>query len=80
MSIYTDAEANQKWCPFSRVMNIKGEGGGNRWDGSEGIHDVPNKSWCLGSSCAAWRWYSNPEHGEARLGYCGLAGDLRHAS
>jgi len=78
----TEDELKQKWCPFARVMNINGDGGGNRWDNSAVPAASPNGSLCIGSQCAAHRVQGGVE---MRVGvepptmvygdhYCGLAG------
>jgi hypothetical protein len=66
----TEDEAKTKWCPFTRVMNINGQGGGNRWDKSGAPAHSPNNSLCIGSACMAWRWGERLESER----YCGLAG------
>lgn len=76
----TEAEASAKWCPFSRVMNTAGGGGGNRWDRSGAPAAGPDGSLCLGSDCMAWRQAplivggSLHEIAGPRKGYCGMAG------
>jgi hypothetical protein len=69
-----ESDARNKWCPFVRAPLILEGGifavGVNR--GPEGADD--DRLHCRASSCMAWRWYSTDEHGEKRLGYCGLAG------
>lgn len=85
MATFNETEAGQKWCPFARAhwsappAGYAQEYQGNRFFKEDGV-TLDIGVICLGSRCAAWRWYSNPEHGDKRLGYCGLAGDLRHAT
>ena len=86
--MHTEEEAKKLWCPFSRVTNKFGDGGGNRWDHTIPDADCPNGSTCVAVACMAWRW-ANDENGEPAyqtrqvhdyatdnipLGYCGLAG------
>jgi hypothetical protein len=40
--------------------------------GPQGADD--DRLHCRASSCMAWRWCVAEEHGDKRLGYCGLAG------
>lgn len=78
----TEDELKKKWCPFARVMNINGDGGGNRWDNSAAPAASPNGSLCIGSECAAHRvshgWSKDKgtgQNGPVELDhYCGLAG------
>jgi len=54
--MYTEEEAKKLWCPFARVMNAKGDGGGNRWDNTVPEATCPNGGLCIASNCAVWRW------------------------
>jgi hypothetical protein len=66
----TEEEAKRMWCPFARVIDITGKGGGNRWDDSGKPFTSPSGSLCMASNCMAWRWQSALSDD----GYCGLAG------
>jgi hypothetical protein len=67
----TEAEAKNKWCPFSENRPVEGEMSGRN---------------CVGPGCMAWRWQDSygalskdkwpTEVDESSFprGYCGLAG------
>lgn len=73
----TDAEAREKWCPFSRIGDVSQEGETaaaiNRNTGHLVSRDLyfakepPASCRCIASDCMAWRAFRNN-------GYCGLAG------
>lgn len=72
----TEAEAKTRWCPFSRTAQHP------RY-APEGTTITANRGpmisqdiCCMGSECMAWRWASERKHGDKRLGFCGLAGQL----
>ena len=78
--LMTEAQARERWCPFSRVlvclpMNELG-GAVNRFD----VDDEAGEDWhrqtrCIANECMAWRWGNEPRlRGESYRGYCGLAG------
>jgi hypothetical protein len=89
MSMLSEDEAKQYWCPFTRVAvdgreYMEGVASANRDTGIE----TQKHTLCIGSQCMAWRWAGwlnrisqmvaqapAPEDrvGE-RLGFCGLAG------
>lgn len=76
--ITTEDEAKTKWCPHTRVMNINGDGGGNKWDKTAAPAESPHNSLCIGSACMMWRWAGEAPDANwsdrPRKGYCGLAG------
>ena len=45
--MHTEAEAREKWCPYSRVGEQASGAAENRPDGSYN---------CIASQCMAWRW------------------------
>lgn len=87
----TEDEAKAKWCPFVRAW----EGAGQSWATRplNGANDIglmtPEKSFCMGSACMAWRVrvgfepatlaHISAAGGEAPEpeGYCGLAGPVQ---
>lgn len=87
MSLLTEDEARQKWCPFARV--VPSDASGKVWDGApagwnrKGLLANPQPARCLASECTAWRWRDkaglspsgepNYYPGEWK-GFCGLAG------
>jgi len=54
MGIWKESECNKKWCPEGRPAVQTG---------IEDSESAPN-SFCIGSSCAAWRWWDrfNPDY------------------
>ena len=81
MSLMSEEVAKTKWCPMARVMNIQGQGGGNRWDGSGAPMDGPTNCQCIASKCMMWQLteefiiVSEPDVVpvvRANAGYCGL--------
>jgi hypothetical protein len=74
--LLTEAEARQRWCPFSRVADR--HGGVNRGLGIVEDNVLwPSQCVCIASACMAWRWkeytsYVEPEPAPTH-GYCGLA-------
>lgn len=83
--IVTEAEAAEKWCRHVRhgfvtpslaeVMQgwVCAIVGINR--STKG--DIPAN--CIGSRCMAWRWSDAEKEAGNRRGYCGDAGEPRHA-
>jgi hypothetical protein len=63
--IYTEAEAEAKWCPQARVAN--GEAG-NRYSMDIDAAKASAFAKCIGSNCMMWRSY------DGTRGYCGLGG------
>ena len=61
----TEKEAAEKWCPHYRLEHSAGNVGCG----------------CIGSRCIQWRWFDPAAYpsenplGDARRGYCGLAGE-----
>ena len=62
MSIVTEKEAAEKWCPLARSF----ESGGTVPTAYNRVHSatqgdatiqVPVSSYCVGSSCMAWQWH-----------------------
>jgi hypothetical protein len=76
MNACTEKEAAEKWCPHARRDIDKGS---NVVIAPGGQTFFPT---CWGSRCMQWRWFdrptvtfgTSPKIGEARRGYCGLAG------
>ncbi len=71
--ILSENEANEKWCPFSRVA----PGGENRTnyegeDLSGSFKKLPG-SRCISAECMAWIWINEQLTGiQNPHGYCGL--------
>jgi hypothetical protein len=60
--IFSEAEAQAKWCPFARP------------DGPTPEQGVYNRGCrCLASRCPQWRW-AEPRQKPDRRGFCGLSG------
>lgn len=80
MTLYTEAEAAERWCPFAMVA----EGGSNvPFSFNRVQHRVgsqigaPPGAMCIGSKCMAFRWAAastNPL--DERRGYCGAFGKV----
>jgi hypothetical protein len=79
---YTEAEANEKWCPMARgpyhFASGKFKFTGNR-SGDANDEEFPR---CITSECMAWRWVMSRQFREefsnrpdANKGYCGAFGD-----
>lgn len=71
----TQAEAEDKWCPFSRIAaEERGAPTMNRFN--EVSSRIPRGAHCIGSGCMAWRWQHRDPimRDEPARGYCGLAG------
>ncbi len=80
MTIYTEREAWDRWCPFARVAeNLSNVPFAfNRVQNIAGDQiTAPPGAKCIGSQCMAWRWDRNDEtpDGHAR-GYCGAFGKV----
>jgi hypothetical protein len=82
----TEAEAKEKWCPFTRVVGPNRMAPENRISLSAADHDklslsshpprkFPAGTHCLASQCMAWRWASKFYEEQDALGHCGLAGE-----
>lgn len=86
----TEADAKQRWCPFSQFDDTHHRG--NRFDAGGLVPHVRDAlrfgTRCLGSACMAWRWDSDfneimardPQPADPRGvadGHCGLAGPAR---
>lgn len=84
MSLHTEAQARELWCPFARVARVLAETG----KGVPTVVSACNRSTagnatelsrCLANRCMAWRERIEP-HPDPKLemtivvGYCGLAG------
>lgn len=77
MTLYTEAEAAERWCPLARFKfastsdnpSCNREGGPNGGDNPWMISGTR----CIGSRCMAWRWVI--EEARAR-GYCGAFGKV----
>jgi hypothetical protein len=70
---YTEIEAAQRWCPFTREVTPVGNGKkdvaiGNRFLTARDDYTNPAGCRCVASHCMAWRWTSVDRGG------CGLAG------
>lgn len=62
--IVTEQQAQQKWCPFSRVAS-RGQGGMNRGNlNSLTEEKLDNATACLGSGCMAWVFVESVEHAD----------------
>ncbi len=86
MTLHTEEEAKELWCPFARVVEFTEDtisAPYNRaWagDGHPTRTHEPLQCRCIGDRCMAWRW---EEHdlgpGKPRAvgpkGCCGLAGN-----
>jgi hypothetical protein len=71
MTVCTEKEAAEKWCPH---MKRDIDRGANFVIGPEGRTFFPI---CIGSRCMQWRWVETMNLkpiGENPRGYCGLAG------
>lgn len=89
MTVMTEQEAREKWCPFARTIKTTSFNGvpqwevaGNRVDANPvlGIRgeDSPWPCRCIGPDCMAWRWQSPATREAISRGYCGLAGEPKH--
>jgi len=70
MTLKTESEARQCWCPFARAQ---GDGANRTFFPDEDASkdgEVLSGMTCLASGCMAWRW--DPRDDER--GYCGLVG------
>lgn len=85
----TEDEAKTKWCPFARTVLQVDSAGDALSIGNRHYHNDGPASFCIASSCMAWRWDQEPirwsgRPGEsmkpsewepsAEQGFCGLAG------
>lgn len=78
MSLRTEAEAKDCWCPHARREggdNIVTESlsmmDGGRVHAQSSVREVSRVS-CIGSRCMAWIWTAYGDEGSERLGFCGL--------
>ena len=75
---YTEANAGEKWCPFTRVATTEEIHQGLR--GVVAVNRLPSHqdpfagSRCVGSLCSQWCWMTG-SRGAERKGYCGLSGE-----
>ncbi len=80
--MWTETEANEKWCPFARpAQNIGNDERGDMMIAGpnrsvDGGHRSVSR--CLASRCMAWRWAQTPkvldgEPAAPAKGLCGLA-------
>jgi hypothetical protein len=72
---HTEAEAAQRWCPFTREVTPIGKSKkdaaiGNRYLTERDDFPNPAGCRCIASHCMAWRWTS------VDRGRCGLAGPV----
>lgn len=83
MTLVTEKEASEMWCPLARVQ---GKGASyNRHDLEDGsAFDVPVAAPCIGTLCMAWRdavfphQLNLPESERTQgVGYCGAFGKVR---
>lgn len=65
----TEDEAKTKWCPQVQFYPPSENSG---WESNRPTGIVT--SFCIASSCMAWRWWIPPKNESAGDGYCGLAG------
>lgn len=66
--ILTEEEAKTKWCPETRIHEVRGAGVYvNKPITDENPHGHANAAsvMCIGSACMAWRWATNGGHYEA---------------
>lgn len=74
MTLCTEDEAQEKWCPFARVtVGAVQRHAANRGDGGTDIYGAT----CIGSRCMSWRFDTTDTtpDGKAR-GYCGAFGKV----
>jgi len=65
MTLLTEQEAKERWCPFGKVALDVYDGSGecvgsttvNRVSGGTRNGQPVNGSKCLASTCMAWRWF-----------------------
>ena len=62
-------EAEEKWCPFARVVKHVDAGSFNRTVANDDSAYIPIHAKCIASRCMMWRW----EDSKSERGYCGLA-------
>ena len=80
MTLLTEEQAKEKWCPWARQESSGGSF--NRYRPQDG--NIPPHCCCIASECMAWRVKelrniaansTDEAYGQAR-GYCGLAGEV----
>ena len=90
MTLLTENEARQKWCPKARVMEYDQAGAGDmpfaatvnrvwKWLGKDRGGEITWESChCIASDCMAWRWLDPDgwagKSEDQRKGYCGAFG------
>lgn len=83
MSNYTEKEASNKWCPFSRVALLFKQkddylqadvvAGGGSFNRNPLLHPAfDDGALCVGSRCMAWQW--STERGESLVETRSLVG------
>lgn len=77
MSVYSESDAANHWCPFVRVPVWPAQGSVPIAVNRDGVklNDPGTLARCLASKCMAWRWQLDISQEPTSLGYCGLAGD-----
>lgn len=66
--ILTEEEAKTKWCPETRIHEVRGAGvyvNKPITDENPHGHAKAASVLCIGSACMAWRWATNGGHYEA---------------
>lgn len=70
MTLLTEDEAKERWCPFARYAVVSKHvvsAAGNRFGDDVVPLDMnPKQSRCIGSACMAWRWQPTGE-GESKI-------------
>jgi hypothetical protein len=64
MTLLTEQEARERWCPFARqvhALDPTGVGSVNRAPGGEG-GEPAEFCLCIAGDCMAWRWETTREH------------------
>ena len=68
--ILTEEEAKTKWCPETRIHEVRGAGVYvNKPITDENPHGHANAAsvMCIGSACMAWRWYGMKVHADGSI-------------
>lgn len=87
MTLVTEKEAFEKWCPLSRVAengsNVQFSFNRIQHANNHNLISCPPGSACIGSKCMAWRVgvaehqrNLTPENRTPGLGYCGAFGKV----